>query len=168
MTDSKYMRPDLDFALGKAIEEAGEFLAAAGKALRFGWDSYNPEFPPEDRATNELWVRQQLGDLSGALLNLVEELDARKRGKTTLAEEAAVIQGSLEMTLPAIELVSARVHEAWMRSKLAAGVASRKLESGEELMVPYEQLSEQAKELDRGTVKAVYAAIKDARNSASV
>jgi hypothetical protein len=26
-------------------------------------------------------------------------------------------------------------------------------------MVPYEALSEQAKELDRGTVKAVYAAI---------
>ena len=53
----------------------------------------------------------------------------------------------------------AKVHEAWMESKRAAGVSSRKLESGEELMVPYNQLSEQAKDLDRITVKAVYAAI---------
>ena len=27
---SKYMRPGLDFAVGKAVEEAGEFLAAMG------------------------------------------------------------------------------------------------------------------------------------------
>lgn len=63
------------------------------------------------------------------------------------------------MNLPDIELVSAAVHEAWMDSKRAAGVTSRRLESGEELMVLYADLSEQAKELDRGTVRAVYAAI---------
>ena len=66
------------------------------------------------------------------------------------------------MKLPDIETVSAKVHEAWMQSKLAKGVTTRKSETGEELMVPYEQLSEQAKELDRGTVKAVYAAIEAA------
>lgn len=66
------------------------------------------------------------------------------------------------MNLPDIELVSAKVHEAWMDSKLKAGVATRKLETGEELMVPYEQLSDAAKELDRGTVRAVYAAISAA------
>ena len=54
-----------------------------------------------------------------------------------------------------IELVSDRVHETWMAAKRAAGVTTRKLESGEELMVPYSQLSEQAKDLDRGTVKTV-------------
>lgn len=64
--------------------------------------------------------------------------------------------------LPDIELVSAKVHDAWMDSKRAAGVTSRKLESGEELMVPYDQLSEQAKDLDRGTVKAVYSALREA------
>ncbi len=63
------------------------------------------------------------------------------------------------MNLPDIEVVSAKVHEAWMDSKLKAGVTTRKLESGEELMVPYDALSEQAKELDRATVRAVYAAI---------
>lgn len=63
------------------------------------------------------------------------------------------------MNLPDIELVAAKVHEAWMNNKRAAGVSSRKLETGEELMVPYSELSEQAKELDRGTVKAVYDAM---------
>jgi RyR domain-containing protein len=58
-----------------------------------------------------------------------------------------------------VEKISAKVHEQWMESKLAKGVTTRKSESGEELMVPYEQLSEGAKDLDRGSVKAVLAAI---------
>jgi hypothetical protein len=66
------------------------------------------------------------------------------------------------MKLPNIELVSSKVHEAWMAAKRAAGVSTRKLESGEELMVPYTELSEAAKELDRGTVRAVYEAIEAA------
>jgi len=64
------------------------------------------------------------------------------------------------MKLPDIEKVSAAVHEAWMESKHDSGVNSRKSETGEELMVSYEKLSEQAKDLDRNTVKAVYEAIK--------
>ena len=67
------------------------------------------------------------------------------------------------MQLPDIELVSAKVHEAWISSKRAQGIASRKSETGEELMVPYEKLSEAAKDLDRNTVKAVYAAIRAAQ-----
>lgn len=58
-----------------------------------------------------------------------------------------------------VEAISAEVHNAWMKNKLAKGITSRKLESGEELMVPYEQLSEEAKELDRGSVQAVLQAI---------
>lgn len=65
------------------------------------------------------------------------------------------------MKLPDIELVSSLVHAAWMDSKRAQGVTSRKAEDGEELMVPYAELSEKAKELDRGTVRAVYKAIED-------
>lgn len=62
--------------------------------------------------------------------------------------------------LPNIEAVAAKVHEAWIDQKVKAGVTNRKLDTtGEELMVPYEQLSEQAKELDRATVVAVYKAI---------
>jgi hypothetical protein len=69
------------------------------------------------------------------------------------------------VNLPDIELVSAKVHQNWIDMKLAAGVTSRKLESGEELMVPYEQLSEQAKELDRGTVRTVFNAINELAGS---
>lgn len=61
--------------------------------------------------------------------------------------------------LPDIEVVSAKVHEEWMKTKRVMRVDSRKAEDGEELMVPYDQLSEKAKDLDRNTVKAVYAAI---------
>ena len=64
------------------------------------------------------------------------------------------------MNLPDIEAVSAEVHAAWIESKRRQGVSSRKGEDGEELMVPYEELSEKAKELDRVTVRAVYAAIR--------
>lgn len=64
------------------------------------------------------------------------------------------------MNLPDIETVSAAVHAAWMDSKRANGVTTRKSEDGEELMVPYADLTDKAKELDRGTVRAVYAAIE--------
>ena len=64
------------------------------------------------------------------------------------------------MELPDIEKVSAEVHNEWIRSKLRQGVTSRKLETGEELMVPYEQLSETAKDLDRMPVRTVYGAIE--------
>lgn len=65
------------------------------------------------------------------------------------------------MNLPDIEIVAEKVHDAWMNSKLNQGVSSRASENGEELMVPYDQLSEEAKELDRVTVRAVYAAIEE-------
>ena len=64
------------------------------------------------------------------------------------------------MVLPEIEKVSEEVHNAWIASKKVHGIHSRKSEDGEELMIPYDQLSEKAKDLDRNTVKAVYAAIK--------
>ncbi len=70
------------------------------------------------------------------------------------------------MDLPDIEIVSAKVHEAWIQSKTAKGISSRKSEKGEELMVPYEQLSEEAKDLDRGSVRAVYDAIRAAQQEA--
>jgi len=68
-------------------------------------------------------------------------------------------------TLPDLELVSAKAHDAWMAGKAKQGIASRKAEDGEELMVPYAQLSEKAKELDRGMVRSVYAAIEAAWRS---
>jgi hypothetical protein len=66
------------------------------------------------------------------------------------------------MNLPDLELVAAEVHAAWIESKRAQGVSSRKSEDGEEMMVPYAELTEKSKELDRNTVRAVYAAIRRA------
>lgn len=54
-----------------------------------------------------------------------------------------------------IETISDAAHQGWMHAKLALGVTSRKSETGEELMVPYAELSEAAKDLDRGAVRAV-------------
>lgn len=66
--------------------------------------------------------------------------------------------------LPDVEEVSAKVHEAWMEAKRRAGITTRKSESGEEMMVPYDQLSEELKDLDRSTVRAVYDAIRALQN----
>lgn len=61
-----------------------------------------------------------------------------------------------------VEAASERVHAAWVANKIALGITTRKSESGEELVVPYDELSEEAKELDRITVRAVIAALIDA------
>ncbi len=58
-----------------------------------------------------------------------------------------------------IERISAAVHERWMETKRSQGVTSRKSETGEEMMVPYEELSELARDLDRNSVRAVLNAI---------
>jgi hypothetical protein len=143
MVKRNYVRNDFDSIVGHLIEECGEVLAAAGKLLRWGPDSYNPEVPKDQRETNLAWLQREILDLESVITRAKEHI--------------------FNMTkLPDIELVSAKVHEAWMDSKHAAGVSTRKLETGEELMVPYDQLSDAAKELDRGTVRAVYAAIEAA------
>jgi hypothetical protein len=63
MTDPKYMRPGLDFARGKAIEELGELQAALGKSLRWGWESYNPELPRAEQETNAGWIYREIADV---------------------------------------------------------------------------------------------------------
>lgn len=74
MTDPKYMRQGLDFAVGKAVEELGELQAALGKTLRWGWDSYNPELPPAQRESNAAWVAREIKDVRQALDNLEREM----------------------------------------------------------------------------------------------
>lgn len=68
---------------------------------------------------------------------------------------------NVEITLPDIEKVSALVHDAWMERKRKQGIFSRMSENGEEFMVSYEKLTDEAKELDRATVRAVYEAIAE-------
>ena len=59
---------------------------------------------------------------------------------------------SVMQQLPDIEMVAAAVHESWMQGKRASGITSRKAEDGEELMVPYHQLSAKQQEIDRSLV----------------
>ena len=66
-----------------------------------------------------------------------------------------------------VEAVSARVHAAWMDTKRAQGVTSRPSEWSEEQMVPYAELSERAKDLDRGTVRAVLSALSEVQDAQS-
>ena len=76
MTQKKYMRPGLEFAVGNTVEELGELQAAIGKTLRWGWDSVNPELPPAEQESNQLWVRREIDDVRGALDNLEKEMEA--------------------------------------------------------------------------------------------
>ena len=70
----KYIVHDLPHTLAHFIEECGEALSAAGKALRWGLDSYNPELPPEQRETNQEWLERELDDVEGAIDRLREQL----------------------------------------------------------------------------------------------
>jgi hypothetical protein len=63
--------------------------------------------------------------------------------------------------LPDIEKVSERVHADWVQKKRADGVESRQSTWGEELIRPYTELSDRAKQLDRDTVEVVYGAIRE-------
>jgi hypothetical protein len=77
MTDLKYMRPGLEFARNKLIEECGELIQALGKTGRWGWDSYDPTVPESERESNELWVVREARDVEHALMNLYTELAAK-------------------------------------------------------------------------------------------
>lgn len=58
-----------------------------------------------------------------------------------------------------IEWGAEAVHDAWLAAKRAEGFTSRISEDGEELMVPYGELSEAAKDLDRNSVRASLTAV---------
>ena len=63
----QYEPKDEQQHLGYLIEEAGEVQAAAGKTLRWGLNSYNPELPEEQRETNADWLWREMEDLNAAL-----------------------------------------------------------------------------------------------------
>jgi hypothetical protein len=58
-----------------------------------------------------------------------------------------------------IEMIAGDAHKGWMEGKRAQGVDTRQSEWGEELMVPYSDLTEQAKDLDRSAVRHVVDAL---------
>lgn len=62
--------------------------------------------------------------------------------------------------LPDVEMVAEKVHESWMSEQRRRRIHSRKAEDGEELMVPYSELSEEQKEIIRTLVRTLHAAIE--------
>lgn len=65
-----------------------------------------------------------------------------------------------KLQLPDIDQVAARTHEKWVDTKKALGQDNHNID-GEEMMLPYDQLSEKAKEHARNRVNNVYEAIHD-------
>jgi len=72
MSNPRYLRTGFDFNLSHAIEECGEFLAAAGKTQRWGKWSVNPELPPKEQEPNLDWLRREMKDVRDAF----DRLDA--------------------------------------------------------------------------------------------
>jgi hypothetical protein len=56
--------------LGRFIEECGEALAAAGKCVRFGYESVNPLLPLEQQERNRDWLYRELDDILEAAVKL--------------------------------------------------------------------------------------------------
>jgi len=67
MSDPRFLQDGFDKRLSHAIEEAGEFLAAAGKTQRWGLHSVNPLLPADEQETNEAWLLREMEDLIHAL-----------------------------------------------------------------------------------------------------
>jgi len=74
MVKRSYIRDDFDSILGHLVEECGEVLAAAGKTLRWGPDSYNPELPKDQREKNIDWLRRELADLESVINRAKEHI----------------------------------------------------------------------------------------------
>lgn len=68
--NDKYRPKTEQQALGWLIEECGEVLAAAGKSVRWGLDSVNPELKLEDRERNRDWLFRELKDLQAAIAEI--------------------------------------------------------------------------------------------------
>ena len=59
--------------LGYLVEECGEVLAALGKSLRWGLDSFNPEVSEQEQELNRSWIARELKDLKRAI-KFVEDI----------------------------------------------------------------------------------------------
>lgn len=69
----EYEPKGFDQCLAYLIEEMGECLGAAGKTLRWGPDSYNPELPPKQRELNIDWLLREIEDVEAAIVRFRRE-----------------------------------------------------------------------------------------------
>jgi hypothetical protein len=81
MSDKRFLQNGFDKRLSHAIEECGEFLAAAGKTQRWGVWSVNPLVPPCDRETNLAWLIREMNDVQEAMGRLREAIGLEFTGE---------------------------------------------------------------------------------------
>jgi hypothetical protein len=135
----------------------------------------------EQYAEREKLIADFVASSAGVACEEARELIAKLRDEGNSIKSVHMIRGAdlgvwyalmrraaefIERGTPPSATEADRVHQAWILSKQTQGVTSRKAEDGEELMVSYRRLSEKAKDLDRATVRAVYAAISATKNPA--
>ena len=77
MSDPRFLQQGIDPQLSHLVEEMGEALAAAGKSLRWGIDSVNPDLPDDEQETNLAWLRREMTDV----------IEAWDRLSKTIADE---------------------------------------------------------------------------------
>lgn len=76
MSNPIYFKNDFNSCLGHAIEECGEFLAAAGKLQRHGAESYDPTVSVDKRESNMDWMKREMRDVREAMLRLERAIGA--------------------------------------------------------------------------------------------
>lgn len=76
----QYVPKTADQKLGYLVEEAGEVLSAAGKSLRWGLMSVNPELLDAKQETNRAWLWRELADLERAIRLIREDSAFQPRG----------------------------------------------------------------------------------------
>jgi NTP pyrophosphatase (non-canonical NTP hydrolase) len=70
----EYEPKTVEQRLGYLIEECGEVLQAAGKSIRWGLQSVNPELPASQQESNQEWLRRELKDLKAAIRRIEDVL----------------------------------------------------------------------------------------------
>lgn len=76
--DQKYLQEGFELTLAHALEECGEFIAAAGKTQRWGPWSSNPELPAEAQEMNILWLEREMNDVLETMTRFKHELTMLK------------------------------------------------------------------------------------------
>ena len=97
----KYQPLDIEGALAHLVEECGEVVAAAGKSLRFGLRSCNPE-PGASREANGDWLERELVDLERAIAWLRDDVEMEDYAERRGPKDEHPIPTSLDDVAPRI------------------------------------------------------------------
>ena len=103
MTDipEQYRSKTPEQAMAHLAEELSEACTAACKSLRFGFDAYNPELPPDERETNIEWLDREMQNVKRAWAALNEFLategktDDNGEKRRSRAQDFSPLQGWL-------------------------------------------------------------------------